>query len=123
MKNRVRKTPVAARKPKPNNVVHPGSGNVFADIGLSDAQSRLAKAELAHQIGLLIGAAGLSQREAAERLGIDQPKVSALLLGRLKDFSTERLMKFITALDRDVVITVREPEDHEHPALRVLVEA
>ncbi len=100
--------------------VHAGGGNVFADLGLPDADERLAKAELARQIGLLIRAAGLSQTQAALRLGVDQPKVSALLRGRLKDFSTDRLMRFITALDRDVVITIRNPQDHARPSVRVL---
>jgi len=100
--------------------VHPGGENVFADLGLPDADERLAKAELARQIALLIRAAGLTQTQAAKRLGVDQPKVSALLRGRLKDFSTERLMRFITALDRDVEIAVREPRDRGRAAVRVV---
>lgn len=110
------------RKSERATTVHAGSGNVFADLGLPDAQERLAKAKLAYQIRLLIEAAGLSQKQAAERLGVDQPKVSALLRGRLKDFSTDRLMRFITALNRDVIITVCDPQDHAHPSVRVLVE-
>src|SRR5436190_18291673 len=81
------------------------SGNVFADMGFADADERLAKARIAHHLGTLIKAAGLSQARAAARLGIDQPKVSALLRGKLRDFSTERLMKFVTLMDRDVVIS------------------
>ncbi len=100
-----------------------GSGNVFADIGLSDADERLAKAELANEICALIAAGRLSQSQAATRLGIDQPKVSAIMRGRLKDFSAGRLMRFLTLLDRDVVIVLREPKDRRHPAVRVLVEA
>jgi predicted XRE-type DNA-binding protein len=89
---------------------------VFADLGLPDAGARLAKAEFARQIGLLIRAAGLTQaRAAAARLGVDQPKVSVLLRGRLKDFSTDRPLRFVTALDHDVVITIRDPQDHAHP--------
>ena len=100
-----------------------GSGNVFADLGLPDANDRLAKAELAHEICMLIEAEGLTQTQAADRLGIDQPKVSMLMRGRLKDFSTERLMRFIVMLGRDVVIGIREPEDRRNPSLRVLAGA
>jgi predicted XRE-type DNA-binding protein len=71
-----------------------GSGNVFADLGLPDADDRFAKAELAHEIWALIRSARLTQAQAARRLGVDQPKVSALLRGRLKDFSIERLLRF-----------------------------
>jgi predicted XRE-type DNA-binding protein len=111
------------RKSECNEKVHASSGNVFEDLGLPDADERLAKADLAHQITLLIKAAGLSQTAAAKRLGIDQPKVSALLRGKLKDFSTERLIRFITALHHDVIITIREAQDEDHPSVRVLVEA
>jgi len=103
--------------------VHSSSGNVFADIGLPDAEEHLAKARLARTICDLIKDAGLNQKEAAKRLGIDQPKVSALMRGKLRDFSTERLMRFVIALDHDVVISVREPKDTGHPSMRVLVEA
>src|SRR5437773_2539278 len=95
-----------------------GSGNVFADLALGDADERLAKAELANEICALIAAAGLSQRDAARRLGVDQPKISAILRGRLKDFSTGRLMRFLTLLNRDVVIVLRDPEDERHPSVR-----
>lgn len=55
-------------------------------------------------------------------MGIDQPKVSMLMRGRLKDFSTERLMHFLVRLGQDVVIDIREAEDRRHPSMRVLVE-
>lgn len=84
-----------------------GSGNVFADLGLPDAAERLAKAELAVAISRVIKERGLTQREAAVLMGIDQPKVSHLLRGRLADFSTDRLMGFLTGLGRDVDIVVR----------------
>ncbi len=100
-----------------------GTGNVFADMGMADADQRLAKAELAHQVGRLIAALKLPQKEVAKRLGIDQPKVSALLRGRLKAFSTDRLMRFITDLDHDVIITVRHPQEATHPRVRVLANA
>jgi predicted XRE-type DNA-binding protein len=83
------------------------SGNVFADLGLPDAKERLAKAELARRIGEIIAARRLTQVEAATLLGIDQPKVSALVRGRLQAFSLERLMRFLNVLGRDVEIVVK----------------
>ena len=114
-----RKKRAGRRRIEPNEPIRRGSGNVFADMGLPDADERLAKAQLAREVQLLIEAAGLTQSQAAVRLGVDQPKVSALIRGRLKDFSTERLMRFITALGRDVIITVRDPQDQAHPSVRV----
>jgi predicted XRE-type DNA-binding protein len=84
-----------------------GSGNVFADLGLPDAEELLAKAGLVLAISDVIKQRGLTQRAAAELMGIDQPKVSHLLRGRLADFSTDRLMGFLTDLGRDVDIVVR----------------
>jgi predicted XRE-type DNA-binding protein len=84
-----------------------GSGNVFADLGLSNPDERLAKAELALAISQVIKERGLTQHEAAALMGIDQPKVSHVLRGRLADFSTERLMSFLIGLGRDVEIVVR----------------
>src|ERR1039457_3828609 len=84
-----------------------GSGNVFADLGLSNPEERLTKATLATQISDSIAEFGLTQQQAAARLGIDQPKVSSILRGRLRGFSTDRLMSFLNALDRDVIITIQ----------------
>lgn len=117
------KAPPKQKKSESDGEVHASSGNVFADMGLPNADERMAKADLAHQIGLLIRAAGLSQTEAAKRLGVDQPKISALLRGKLKEFSTDRLMRFITALHHDVIITICDPQDENHPSVRVLIEA
>jgi predicted XRE-type DNA-binding protein len=103
--------------------VRAGSGNVFADLGLSEPEERLAKAELAHKICLLIKAKNLTQAQAAQRLGVDQPKVSALMRGRLTDFSTERLFRFINRLDSDVLIVIRPAERHSHAGVRVVAEA
>ena len=83
-----------------------GSGNVFADLGIPKPEEALAKAELARQIGLIIERRHLTQVEAARLLGIDQPKVSALRQGKLKGFSTERLLRFLTALNCDVEIVL-----------------
>jgi predicted XRE-type DNA-binding protein len=83
------------------------SGNVFADLGLDAPEEALAKAELTVKISQIIEAKGLTQAAAAKVLGIDQPKVSALLCGKLTGFSTERLIRFLNALGRDVDIVVK----------------
>jgi predicted XRE-type DNA-binding protein len=83
------------------------SGNVFADIGLPDAEELQAKADLAIQISRAIERHHLTQTEAAEMLGIDQPKISALVRGRLTGFSMERLYRFLNALGSDIEIIVR----------------
>jgi predicted XRE-type DNA-binding protein len=84
-----------------------GSGNVFRDLGLPDADLLQAKADLVHRISVLIGKRGLSQVQAAKILGITQPKISALLHGRLEGFSMDRLVRFLISLDQDVRISVR----------------
>lgn len=83
------------------------SGNVFADLGVPNPEEALAKAQLARTICLLVEKERLTQRQIAARLGIDQPKVSALVRGRLKDFSTERLLSFVLRLGHNVKINVQ----------------
>jgi len=83
------------------------SGNVFADMGLPEAEEELTKAQLASHIRQVIKRQRLTQVAAAAVMGVDQPKVSALLNGRLANFSSERLMRLLTALGQDVDITVR----------------
>ena len=84
------------------------SGNVFADMGLPEPEEELTKAQLASHIRQVIKRQRLTQVAAAALMGIDQPKVSALLNGRLANFSSERLMRLLTALGQDVDITVRK---------------
>ena len=72
-----------------------GSGNVFADLGLADSEEELAKAQLAAHIRRIVEGRRLTQVAAAQVMGIDQPKVSALLNGRLAGFSSDRLMRFL----------------------------
>jgi len=84
-----------------------GSRNVFADLGHPDAEVKLAKAELARQIGKAIAARGLTATTAAPVLGVDQPKVSKILNGRLSEFSLERLATLLTRLSWDVEIRLR----------------
>jgi predicted XRE-type DNA-binding protein len=84
-----------------------GSGNVFADLELPDADEKLAKAELAIKIAEILRQRRLTQMQAAEVLGVDQPKVSALLRGRISGFSIERMLRFLLRLGADVSITVK----------------
>jgi len=90
------------------------SGNVFADLGLPSADDLLAKANLALHIRRTIKARKLTQVEAARLLGLDQPKISSIVNGRLEGFSTDRLMRFLNDLGCDVRISVSAP----HPQAR-----
>jgi predicted XRE-type DNA-binding protein len=83
------------------------SGNVFLDLGFPDAEGALVKADLARAISRIIQERGLTQALAAEKMGLDQPKVSAIVRGRLNGFSVERLMECLNALDQDVIIALR----------------
>lgn len=85
-----------------------GSGNVFADLGFPDAEEHLAKAELALAIKRRIAAKSLTQAQAAKLMNETQPNVSAIVRGRLKAFSLERLMHHLQALGLDVEMTIRE---------------
>jgi predicted XRE-type DNA-binding protein len=97
------------------------SGNVFADLGLPEADTLLVKAEMVRQISSIVQHRGLTQAETAEVLRIDQPKVSALLRGHLRGFSLERLARFLNALNRDVDIVVRPTSrSSAHGVVRVL---
>jgi predicted XRE-type DNA-binding protein len=83
-----------------------GSGNVFADMGLPNPDELLAKAQVLREITMIIKREKLNQTQAARRLGIDQPKVSALLNGKLSGFSMERLFHFLNRLGQDVNINI-----------------
>lgn len=80
---------------------------MFKDLEVSLPEETLAKAELTAKIAELIASKGLTQAAAAKILGVDQPKISALLRGRLSGFSTERLMRFLTALGSNVQIVIQ----------------
>ena len=97
-----------------------GSGNVFEDLGHPRPAEALAKAELARKIAALITKSGLTQAGAAELLNIDQPKVSALVRGRLAGFSLDRLVRFLVLLGSDVEIVVK-PRRRAAARARVLV--
>jgi len=91
------------------------SGNVFADLGVTNPEEALAKAELAIQINRLIKEKRLTQIKAAEILGVDQPKISALARGRLEGFSIERLFKFLIFLGQDVEIILKPHDKKKRP--------
>jgi predicted XRE-type DNA-binding protein len=93
--------------PRGPALVERGSGNVFADLGLPNPDLALAKAELVQRIRDLIVACKLTQSEAARILGIDQPKVSALVRGRVAGYSIDRLFRFLNALGQRVEISIR----------------
>ena len=84
-----------------------GTKNVFADLGLPDAETHLLKAELVTRIQGVITAQELTQVTAAKRMGLSQPDVSRLLNGQFRDVSVERLMRLLTRLGCDVDITIR----------------
>ena len=113
-----------AKKPEAKIAVTPGSGNVFADLGFAEPEEELARAKLASRIRLILKDRRLTQVAAAKLMGIDQPKVSALLNGRLANFSSERLMRLLTALGQDVDIVIHaKPRSRERGRVRVLGEA
>jgi predicted XRE-type DNA-binding protein len=96
----------------------PGSGNVFADLGVADAGEHLIKAGLVVRIDRTIRRRRLTQTAAAQLMGIDQPKVSAMLAGQFRGYSVERLMRFLVALGHDVEIVVK-PAKRGSAELRV----
>ena len=90
--------------------IETGSDNVFADLGLQDAEERLLKAKLATKIAQLIEQKGLSQAQAAERTALDQPKVSKLLRGQLSGFSADRLFAVLNRLGHSVEVRISAKE-------------
>ena len=110
-----------AKKGRANAIVR-GSDNVFADLNLPDAEERQTKLRLAYALNTVIDAQRLTQDEAAKRLGLNQPKVSALRNYKLEGFSVERLMTLLNALDRDIEIVIRK-KPRSRPAARISVVA
>lgn len=97
-----------------------GSRNVFKDIGVPNAEEHFVKAQLVFKIDFILKARGLKQVEAAGLFGVRQPDISKLLRGEFRQFSVERLLRFLVALDQDVQIVVKPHRDRNHaPALQV----
>lgn len=98
----------------------PMHDNVFEAMGLPDAAERLAKAEMALAIDLIVKAKGWNQKRTAEELAIAASDVSDLLRGKLARFSQERLERFLNALDMDVVIRIGpRPAWKQHASVTV----
>ena len=97
-----------------------GSRNVFKDLGVPNAEEHLAKAQLVFKIGTIMKERRLKQVQAAELLGIRQPDVSKMLRGEFRQFSVERLLRFLVALNQDVEIVVKPHRGRDNaPALHV----
>ena len=97
-----------------------GSRNVFQDIGVPHAEEHLVKAQLVFKIDRIMKARRLKQVEAADLFGVRQPDVSKMLHGEFRQFSVERLLRFLVALDQDVQIVVKpHGEGRNAPALQV----
>jgi predicted XRE-type DNA-binding protein len=92
---------------KKTEMVEPGSGDVLVDLGFADASERKLRVELAMRLNELIATRRLTQAGAAQLFGIPQPHVSELKHYKLSRFSSERLLRFVTLLDRDVEIVIR----------------
>lgn len=92
-----------------DETVRHGTANLFADLGYADADAHLLKAGLVRRIHHRIEVGGLTQAQAAKLMGVSQPDVSRMVRGHFRDFSVERLMRFLTALGCEVDIVVRSP--------------
>lgn len=93
-----------------------GSRNVFEDIGVPNAKEHLIKAQLVFKIDRILKTRGLTQIKSAQLFGIRQPDVSKMLRGEFRQFSVERLLRFLVALDQDVEIAVKPHRDPKNPA-------
>ena len=100
-----------------------GSGNIFADLGLPNAEEHLLKASLVVQLHRLIKARKLTQTAAAKIAGVKQPDLSNILRGHFQGFSLERLMRMLTAFDQDIEITVRPRRKKKGSTGEIMVSA
>jgi predicted XRE-type DNA-binding protein len=101
--------------------VESGTRNVWADLGYPNGDEMLIKAQLVTKISDIVRARGLTQEQAAELLGLTQPRVSAILNGRFRGVSERRLMDCLTRLGRDVQIVVKTvPRNRQIGQLSVL---
>ena len=97
-----------------------GSGNVFKDLGLPNAEEHLVKAQLVFKIDAILKERAMKQVDAAHLLGVRQPDISKMLRGEFRQFSVERLLRFLVALGNDVEIVVAPRRaGNKAPALRV----
>jgi len=112
-------TPPEATRADADSPVERGSGNVFADLALPDADTHRLKAELVSRIDDIIRRRRLTQQQAADLLGISQPDVSRLLRGNFREYSVERLLRLLQALGRDVEIVIRKARANRPGRLHV----
>jgi len=105
---------------KKRETVDSGTGDVFVDLGFADAGERKLRVQLLMRLNDLIAGRGLTQAQAAALFGIPQPHVSDLKNYKLTRFSSERLLRFLTLLDRDIEIVIR-PKAGRHAAGTVSV--
>lgn len=100
--------------------VEPGTANIFADLGLPDAENHLLKARLVGEVYRLTKERGLNQTQVGKIMGITQPEVSRLFKGHFREYSIERLMGFLTKFDRDVEILIHPSAKRGKPG-RIIV--
>jgi predicted XRE-type DNA-binding protein len=93
-----------------------GSGNVFKDLGVPNAEEHLIKAQLVFKIDKIMKDKRLKQAAAAALLGVKQPDVSKMLRGEFRQFSVERLLRFLVALDQDVEIVIKPRRSRDDTA-------
>lgn len=102
--------------------VFTGAPNVFAELGLPDADAHFLKAQLVAELYRLTVERRLTQAKAGALMGISQPEVSRLFKGRFREYSMERLMGFLTAFDQDVEIVARPRKGRGQIAFRSAAE-
>lgn len=101
---------------KTKEMIHRGSDNIFADIGVTHPERIQARAQVMFLISDIIKKRGLTQKQAAAILGIPQSKVSCLVNGKLSNFSMDHLFELLNALDTDVEIIVKPKTKEEKTA-------
>jgi predicted XRE-type DNA-binding protein len=108
---------------KPLPAFEVGSGNIFADLELPNAEEHLLKAGLVVRLGQLIKARKLTQTAAAKLLGVKQPDLSNILRGHFRGYSVERLMRMLTAFEQDIDIVVRPRKKAGKPGRIAIIQA
>ena len=105
-------------------MIEKGSGNVYADLGVPDADEMMRKAELTSKISEIIQERGLTQTEAARILGMGQPKLSQMLRGQFRGISESRMLDCLARLGRDVRIVIGPGRPNTHKGqVEVVLEA
>jgi len=97
-----------------------GSGNIFADLGLKDADELLTRAKLGHTVRMILEKRGLKQKEISELLKINQSEVSKLMNGKYHLFSEGRLFGFLNKLDQKVTVQISPRQKDDNPQEVVL---